>query len=292
MAVAVNMPQRRQEPSEDEKLMQIIMTGLKVADTVYGIKDAGAKRDLMAQNAESAKAQQIIDNQYKDKTISQKQQEIDILNRTAPQKARKEALELEKLEREAAEKRIPEQDRKSALSISEKNANKIAIMNQIDSVLKNTENLSKSEQLQQYKEMIKTLNSKEGSDAVGSEESRRLASKLEFAFGNFTDSSQEVQFGRDLPGFRKDAANTSAGLRDAILKNQALSDGLLGTPGRENFLTKTLNAGNKETPPPDDHPELAGLSQEDQLKKIAQAKERALIKEQGIGGTIKGSKAK
>ncbi len=85
---AINQIQRRQEPSEDEKLLQVIMTGLKVADTVYGIKDAGAKREIMEKELMSKNKQLENDSLRYKAQESRDQQNLDI---------NRQKLELEKV---------------------------------------------------------------------------------------------------------------------------------------------------------------------------------------------------
>lgn len=114
---------------------------------------------------------------------------------------------------------IPLEDREVVKSLSQTNANRIGIANAIDSAIASWPAMGESEKLQSMKQLIKTLNSDQGKDAVGAEEAKRLASKLQFAYGNFTNDNP-TQFGRDLEGFAKDAENTSAVIKSSIAKNE------------------------------------------------------------------------
>lgn len=116
---------------------------------------------------------------------------------------------------------LPMEDQEVVKDLSKKNASKIAIVNQIDSVLENWDNLPDDQKLMQGRQLIKVLNSTEGSDAVGAEEAARLGAKLEFAMGNFTNSNP-IQFGRDLPGFKSQATTTAKGIRGAIKANEGV----------------------------------------------------------------------
>jgi hypothetical protein len=122
---------------------------------------------------------------------------------------------------------LPEDSKITIKALSANNANKEAISGQIEAVFSRWDTLSDSEKLQQGKQLIKTLNSTQGADAVGAEEAKRLAGKLEFALGNFFNS-EPTQFGRDIEGFKKDAETTVAGIRDAMKSNQAVIDKAYG----------------------------------------------------------------
>lgn len=125
--------------------------------------------------------------------------------------------------------------------LAKDNAGKESIANAIDAVLSNWDNLSDEEQLQQGRQLIKTLNSTQGKDAVGAEEAARLAGKLDFALGNLSPfNNNPIQFGRDLEGFKTDAQITSKGIRDAMAANQKTID---SNYGRQSQSPKTQSAG-------------------------------------------------
>lgn len=115
-------------------------------------------------------------------------------------------------------KSLPAEDQEVVKDLAKKNAHKIAIANQIEAVMSKWNQLSNDQKVTQGRQLIKTLNSIEGSDAVGAEEVKRLGAKLEFAMGNLTNSNP-TQFGRDLAGFEEQARLTSQGLRTAITSN-------------------------------------------------------------------------
>jgi len=123
--------------------------------------------------------------------------------------------------------RLPGDKQQDIKDLSKSSTNKKIISNQIESVLNVSKDLNDEGKLQQYRQLIKTLNSTEGRDAVAVEEAKRLASKLEFAMGNFTNNNP-IQFGRDLEGFELDAANTVKALRDAAKSNESIKDSIYG----------------------------------------------------------------
>lgn len=114
---------------------------------------------------------------------------------------------------------IPKPDQDIVTELSKKNAGKISIKNQIDAVMSNWDNLNDDEKVSQGRQLIKTLNSTEGADAVGVDEARRLGGKLEFAMGNLFNSNP-IQFGRDLKGFKEQANLTSEAIGKAVNSNQ------------------------------------------------------------------------
>lgn len=122
---------------------------------------------------------------------------------------------------------LPIDKKKTVETLSTKNAGKIAIKNQIDSVMSTWDNLPDDQKVAAGRQLLKTLNSTEGADAIGSEEAKRLGSKLEYAMGNLFNSNP-VQFGRDLEGFKTQALNTSQSIGQAVKSNQSMIDETMG----------------------------------------------------------------
>lgn len=146
----------------------------------------------------------------------------------------KKAVALKKVEVKSANspneiqfKSLPKDKQETIEVLAKKNANKISIANQIDAVMKTWDTLSDDQKVYQGRQLLKTLNSPEGADAIGSEEANRLGSNLEFALGNLTNSNP-FQLGRDLEGFKEQAMGTSQSLKDAISSNKALIDEAYG----------------------------------------------------------------
>jgi len=122
---------------------------------------------------------------------------------------------------------LPEDKKKTIETLSVKNANKSSIVNQIDSFSKTWDALPDDQKVAQGRQLLKTLNSSEGADAIGTEEANRLGAKLEFALGNLTNSNP-IQFGRDLDGFKKQMDDTSSSLKGGIKLNQQIVDKAYG----------------------------------------------------------------
>lgn len=152
-------------------------------------------------------ASEQLAQQWKQKEFQQKEREI------SGKKAGGESLPLDA--------------KKTVETLSVKNANKISIKNQIDAVIAKWPTLTDSQRLQQGNELIKTLNSKENSDAVGVEEVNRLAAKLQFAKGNLFND-KPMQFGRDLEGFFDDVQVTASTIGTAVESNQKVIDKTMG----------------------------------------------------------------
>jgi hypothetical protein len=122
--------------------------------------------------------------------------------------------------------RLPIENQEQIKDLAKKNANKETIANQIDAMLQQADQAKTEDaKLAIYRQMGKILNSTEGADAVGSEEAKRLLSKLEFAYGNVTNDNP-TQFGRDLQGFREQAKATSKAVRNAAQANKKKIDEL------------------------------------------------------------------
>lgn len=131
------------------------------------------------------------------------------------------------LKREKEARELPDGAKQASVDVAKGAANKVMIAQQIDSYLERMKTADEDTKLQLGRQMIKVLNSTEGKDAVGAEESKRLASKLQFAFGNlFNDNS--VQFGRDLEGFMDDAKATSDVIKSTAGKSMETFKGMTG----------------------------------------------------------------
>lgn len=130
---------------------------------------------------------------------------------------------------------LPLDKKKSVEGLASKNANKISIKNQIDAVMTSWDDLSDDQKVSAGRQLLKTLNSTEGADAIGAEEAKRLGAKLEFAMGNFTNSNP-TQFGRDLKGFKEQAQHVSKAIGQSVQSNQDIIDQQFG---RRSSVAKT-----------------------------------------------------
>jgi hypothetical protein len=141
--------------------------------------------------------------------------------------------------------RMPEDQKELVTGLSKKNANKVAIASQIDSVTKilDDDSIGEDQKLMQARQLIKTLNSSEGQDAVGVEEAKRLAGMIEFRLFNLTEPG--AVFGRDLKGFTEQAKTTSSALKDSITTNQGLINKTMGRG--EGYQSPIDSFAKKET---------------------------------------------
>lgn len=109
----------------------------------------------------------------------------------------------------AADVKLPDDVKQFVQKTGERVGTQVSIANELNTFIDQWETLSEDEKLQQGRELMKTLNSAQGADAVGAEEVKRLGAKLEFATGNVF-SSNPLQLGRDLDGFYQDVINSQA----------------------------------------------------------------------------------
>lgn len=117
--------------------------------------------------------------------------------------------------------------RKEVEALAVKNANKRSISATINGMLDQFKAAkTKDEQIRIGRMMLKSLNSQEGADAIGVEESRRLGDAIEFQIANWTGPGPLV--GRDLDGFQSQVESTVAAINAGVATNQARIDELMG----------------------------------------------------------------
>lgn len=110
--------------------------------------------------------------------------------------------------------------------------------------------------------MLKTMNSKEGADAVGVDEAKRAAGLLEY---NVADVKAGLGMkpgkfhGRDIPGFMKQVESNITGIRGAVGANQTEVDKLMGR-------TPASAAGGIDPNDPKVKAALAAGYSEDEIK--------------------------
>jgi hypothetical protein len=116
-------------------------------------------------------------------------------------------------------------------SLMTQNAKKKSIANQLQADLEEFRNAkTEDEKIRIGNTMIKTLNSKEGADAVGVDERKNIANALEYQKFNFFNPGKA--FGRDLPGFEDQVIATINGVQGGIdLNNKAIADLTKGYQG-------------------------------------------------------------
>jgi len=178
----------------------------------------------------AGQAQNKFDADRKDRVFDERLKELEFAERQRSNRA-DENYRDRKLNIDAAKARkqgehLPLEEKKTVENLATKNANKISIKNQIDAVMGRWDSMSDDQKLAAGRQLLKTLNSTEGADAIGAEEANRLGSKLEFAYGNFTNSNT-TQFGRDLDGFKQQAMETARNIGTAIDSNKAIVDSIM-----------------------------------------------------------------
>jgi len=185
--------------------------------------------DVAFWKAQHSSLQSQFDQNMKNKEFVLKERELDMKK---AKNAQDLILEKQKLTQSAVSgEKLPLDSNQMVRGLASKNASKIAIKNQIDSNLKEWPNLSYDQKVAVGRQLLKTLNSTEGADAIGAEEANRLGAKLEFSLGNLSPwNSNPIQFGRDLEGFYEQASNTSKAIGDAVKSNQGTIDQLMGRP--------------------------------------------------------------
>lgn len=177
-------------------------------------------------------AKERLEQENKSREFSLKQQELWIKNRESMQKM-------------ASGENMPIDTKKEIEGLASKNASKRSIKNQLDGFLSTWDNLSEDQKIIQGRQLLKTLNSPEGADAIGAEEAKRLGGLLEFKMFNVRDPGS--MFGRDVEEFKTQVANTSNSLGKGLENNQARIDELYGrapkqVSGREQDVEKYAQA--------------------------------------------------
>lgn len=144
-------------------------------------------------------------------------------------------------------KKLPVDVQRTVEGLSGKNAGKIAIANQIESYLAEFKNAKTEDQkVTVGQQMLKVLNSPEGADAIGQEESKRLGSFLQYKIANFTGPGSFM--GRDIPEFEKQVTSTLGAVRGAVNSNQAEIDRLMGRKPQSSTPDSALVGGTNRPP--------------------------------------------
>lgn len=127
---------------------------------------------------------------------------------------------------------LPLDVKKQIEGLATKNASKIAIANQMDSYLHEFQTAADDDTKARIGgQMLKVLNSPEGSDAIGVEEAKRLGDALEY---NIFDVKAGLgikagkMHGRDLKGFETQVQATIDAVRGATRQNKTEIDKLYG----------------------------------------------------------------
>ena len=134
-------------------------------------------------------------------------------------------------------KHLPKDKRDFISKLSKTNAAKSSIRNQIMSDYSRAQQASDEDvKIAIYKNMLKTMNSTEGPDALSDPEYQRLASLLEFKKGNFTGEGSF--FGRDIDKFEEFIKNKHASISNSIKLNNAEIEKAKGGNGENDQAAK------------------------------------------------------
>lgn len=141
-------------------------------------------------------------------------------------------VDLQKKQAAAEFENVPKDKQVQVEKLSGKVADRKQIKSDLDSALTQLDDpkLSEDEKLIVGREIIKTLNSTQGQDAVGAEESKRLASLLEYKILPRIGEPGNT-FGRDVKLFTTQVRNNAARVGKSAETMQAEVDGLLGRGG-------------------------------------------------------------
>lgn len=109
------------------------------------------------------------------------------------------------------------------IDLAKKNANKASIANQLDAAVKMIADptLPEKNRVQLGEELLKTINSKEGTDAIGVEEAARIGSFLQLF--NVTGPGPLRVGKRDLDAFITQVRMSSKSIKDSIKANEDLA---------------------------------------------------------------------
>lgn len=208
------------------------------SDAKHQEAELGIRREQLAQ-ADRHKVADITGNaRLADKRGQQQLQAIDAQGKNAlalkgavsGDQAAKLAAENDpyKMSPEKEFKRLPAENQEQITGIAKKQTNIKSINNEIKSALAQLSNpeLSEDAKVKIGQGLLKTLNSTQGSDAVGAEESKRLGSFLEYKIANFTGPGSFM--GRDMDQFVEQVGLTSNKLDDTMELNNAEIDRLYG----------------------------------------------------------------
>lgn len=142
-------------------------------------------------------------------------------------------------------KKLPVENQEQIKKIAGASANQKSIYNILEGDMKvlRDPNVSAEQKLVHARSMIKTLNSKNGSDAVGAEEAKRLAGLLEFRILPRIGEPGPL-FGRaDIGEFQSQVENTMNSLQGSIAANNLEVERLYGRGSPEDTADGLLKSG-------------------------------------------------
>lgn len=248
------------------------------------LKEMDIKADSQKQEKDIALKQSEGDkNRETTKTVATGHDQTAVKTATIGADSRKDVA---KIGADARAKRgtdLPPEAKELVKDLAKKNASKLAIANQIDAVIKtfDDESVPEDQKIAQGQQLLKTLNSTEGADAIGAEESKRLGGLLEYKILNFTQPGST--FGRDLKAFRDQAALSSNAIKNAVKANSALIEqAKSGQP----IQTQQTEINEKARPNP--QPNAAAtvdptIQKYSEMHKLPYAQAEAILRARGYG---------
>lgn len=204
----------------------------KRAAEIQKAKEEQLKRDLAA-----AKGKDGAMSEYQRAMLAQRKKEFDA--KMAASKAKeKEKRPNRDFRQLPVEKQEIIKDTAKTIAVRKKIA--IDLTAQLKQVEAAMEAGNEDQAVQLGNQMIKTLNSTQGQDAVGAEEAQRLSGFLQFKLFNVTEPGSI--FGRDMPDFIISARSTIKGIEEAA---RMLEDEIQKNYGREPPDSKEKNIYDK-----------------------------------------------
>lgn len=237
-------------PGKPEGQLEGLMKALSIASSVYGIKTDMARLKSFEQqqaseetkNKELAKTEEMKRGQIGAETELTKAKTAQIGKVDPVEQKNKELLnkklisEINKNNAYATQLFKNSDQAKNIKDVAAKeqykdlyktNAKLFSVKAGIDASLKqlNDPNVSEDQKVKVGQGLLKLLNSAEGSDAVGAEESKRLGSFLEYKFLNVKEPGSFI--GRDIDLFTQQVANKSDEIGTRISTNEMAAQKLL-----------------------------------------------------------------
>jgi hypothetical protein len=121
---------------------------------------------------------------------------------------------------------LPFESKKQINTLAEKSAQVASIRGLMSASYKQLTDpkVSEAQKVTIGREMLKTINSPLGADAVGAEEAKRLSSFLEFKLANFTEPGSFI--GRDLDQFNVQIGNNINKMNSVLTQNNKIIEQL------------------------------------------------------------------
>lgn len=223
---------------------QVTANDMKDIVDIQKVKEQIEYRKQQLDYMNGGKAQ---DRELKEKGLALQNEKLaaDINDSNLDRALKREELNYKKSK--PSEEHLPLDAKGQIQKLSGATGNKKSLAGQINAYMKDWDTSSEAQKVNIGRQLLKVLNSSEGSDAVGEGERKNLGAMLEFAYGNFRNDNP-TQFGRDLKGFKEQAMATAKALQGAAEANESEIENIY----RKNGFNRE---GGTTTPPaPAQHP--------------------------------------